>query len=101
MLLDPKCPEHQVLPREYDLEVMDANVNNHFVFSEQDLAGFKAKNKARAEAASQGMPMSLLKPKGENGVEKRTYDRRSRYQPYYRKAVPSSCYHGVVKRPYS
>jgi transcription initiation factor TFIIF subunit beta len=88
MLLHPNCPEHQLLPREYDMEVLDANVNNHFIFSEEDLPGFKARSKARAEAANQGIPASLLKPKSEH-TEKRTYDRRSRYQPYYRKAVPS------------
>jgi transcription initiation factor TFIIF subunit beta len=81
--------EHQLLPQEYDLELLDPNVNNHFIFSEEDLPGFKAKSKARAGAAALGMPASLLRPKNEN-VEKRTYDRRSRFQPYYRKAVPST-----------
>ncbi|KFA64431.1 hypothetical protein S40285_01045 [Stachybotrys chlorohalonatus IBT 40285] len=88
MLLQPNCPEHQSLPREYDLDVLDRNVNNHFIFSEEDLPGFKARNKARADAAKAGIPTSLLnKPKG-GGVEKPSYDRRSRYQPYYRKAIP-------------
>lgn len=89
MLLHPGCPEHQVLPREYDLEILASDVNNHFIFSEEDLPGFKARNKARAEAASAGIPSSLLRPKPGAGVEKPTYDRRSRFQPYYRKAIPS------------
>ncbi|CAM1507087.1 Fc.00g067280.m01.CDS01 [Cosmosporella sp. VM-42] len=87
MLLDPKCPEHQTLPREYDLDVMDPDVNNHFIFSEEDLPGFKARSKARAEAASQGIPQSLLRQRA-GGPDRPQYDRRSRYQPYYRKAVP-------------
>lgn len=88
MLLSANCPEHQGLPREYDLEVLDRNVNNHFIFSEEDLPGYKARNKARAEATKAGIPSSLLRAKQPEG-EKRTYDRRSRYQPYYRKAIPS------------
>ncbi|KAI5466777.1 transcription initiation factor IIF, beta subunit-domain-containing protein [Mariannaea sp. PMI_226] len=90
MLLHPNCPEHQTLPREYDLEVADANVNNHFIFSEEDLPGFKARSKARQEAAHAGIPASLLRQKnnGGGGAERTTYDRRNRYQPYYRKAVP-------------
>ncbi|KAI9172155.1 Transcription initiation factor IIF subunit beta [Paramyrothecium foliicola] len=87
MLLSANCPEHQGLPKEYDLEVLDRNVNNHFIFSEEDLPGFKARNKARAEATKAGIPSSLLRAKQNEG-EKRTYDRRSRYQPYYRKAIP-------------
>ncbi|KAK5990940.1 Transcription initiation factor IIF subunit beta-like protein [Cladobotryum mycophilum] len=87
MLLAPNCPEHQLIPREYDLEVLDQDVHNHFIFSEEDLPGFKAKNKARADAANAGIPLSLLRQKNNNG-EKPSYDRKSRYQPYYRKAIP-------------
>lgn len=94
MLLSANCPEHQVLPREYDLEVLEPNVNNHFIFSEEDLPGFKARSKARQDAANAGIPASLLRQKqanNSNGSDRPTYDRRSRYQPYYRKAVPSKC----------
>ncbi|PNY23738.1 Transcription initiation factor IIF subunit beta, partial [Tolypocladium capitatum] len=94
MLLEPSCPEHQLLPCEYDLEILDRNVQNHFVFSEEDLPGYKAKNKARAEAVSAGIPASLLRQRAaqangqDSGPQRHTYDRRSRYQPYYRKAIP-------------
>lgn len=88
MLLQADCPEHQLIPREYDLEVLEPNVNNHFIFSEEDLPGFKARSKARAEAANAGIPASLLRQKA-GGPERPSYDRRSRFQPYYRKAVPS------------
>ncbi|KAG5928112.1 hypothetical protein E4U53_002739 [Claviceps sorghi] len=91
MLLNAKCPEHQALPREYDLEILDRDVKNHFIFSEEDLPGYKAKNKARAEAAAAGIPQSLLRQRQNQGAERterRPFDRRSRYQPYYRKAIP-------------
>ncbi|KHN95299.1 transcription initiation factor iif [Metarhizium album ARSEF 1941] len=90
MLLQANCPEHQTLPREYDLEILDRQVKNHFIFSEEDLPRFKEKNKARAEAAAAGIPQSLLRQRQNQGVERteRTFDRRTRYQPYYRKAIP-------------
>jgi transcription initiation factor TFIIF subunit beta len=91
MLLSANCPEHQGLPNEYDLEVLDRNVNNHFIFSEEDLPGFKARNKARTDAAKAGIPSSLLRAKqqqSEGGGEKRTWDRNRKWQPYYRKAIP-------------
>lgn len=92
MLLSANCPEHQTLPREYDLEVLEPNVNNHFIFSEEDLPGFKARSKARQDAAAAGIPASLLRQRqANNGSDRPTYDRKSRYQPYYRKAVPSKC----------
>lgn len=93
MLLNAKCPEHQALPREYDLEILDRDVKNHFIFSEEDLPGYKAKNKARAEAAAAGIPQSLLRQRQNQGAERperRPFDRRNRYQPYYRKAIPST-----------
>lgn len=98
MLLEPNCPEHQLLPREYDLEILDRDVHNHFIFSEEDLPSYKAKNKERAEAASAGIPASLLRQRAaaqaqangrDSGPQRHTYDRRSRFQPYYRKAIPS------------
>ncbi|KYK55514.1 transcription initiation factor iif [Drechmeria coniospora] len=94
MLLDAKCPEHQELPREYDLEILDRDVHNHFIFSEQDLESFKAKNKERADASAAGIPLALLRQKQaasgdqSSGPQRPTYDRRNRYQPYFRKAIP-------------
>lgn len=94
MLLQANQPEHQLLPREYDLEVLDQDVQNHFVFSEEDLPGFKERSKARTDAANSGIPMSILRARAQaqsgEQPQKQPYDRNRRYQPYYRKAVPSS-----------
>ncbi|KJZ72638.1 hypothetical protein HIM_07997 [Hirsutella minnesotensis 3608] len=94
MLLEANCPEHQLLPREYDLEILDRAVENHFIFSEEDLPSYKAKNKARAEAVSAGIPASLLRQREQaannqgHGPQRQPYDRNRRYQPYFRKAIP-------------
>lgn len=94
MLLDAEHPEHQTMPLEYDLEIHDRDVQNHFIFSEEDLPGYRERNKARAETLSAGIPAHLLRQRAqangqEPGPQRHAYDRRSRYQPYYRRAIPS------------
>jgi transcription initiation factor TFIIF subunit beta len=91
MLLASDRAEHQGLPKEYELDLMNSAVENHFVFTEEDLPGFKARSKARQKAADAGIPMSILKQKTDKPAEKPTYEKRGRYQPYYRKAIPSPC----------
>lgn len=94
MLLEANCPEHQTLPREYELEILDRDVHSHFIFSEEDLPAYKARNKARAEAASAGIPASLLRQNAraqDAPTHRPPYSRRHRWQPYFRKAIPSEC----------
>ncbi|RDA93091.1 hypothetical protein CP533_4114 [Ophiocordyceps camponoti-saundersi (nom. inval.)] len=93
MLLDANCAEHQPLPREYELDILEREVQNHFIFSEEHLPSYKARNKARTEAANAGIPASLLRQRAqansqENGPQRHSYDRRNRFQPYFRKAIP-------------
>ncbi|KAI8309898.1 Transcription initiation factor IIF subunit beta [Colletotrichum sp. SAR11_59] len=87
MLLNSNRPEHQLMPKEYDLEMGKELARSTFVFSEEDLPGFKAKSKARNDAANAGIPARFLRPKNEK-VEKKPFEKRGRWQPYYRKAIP-------------
>lgn len=89
MLLNNEVPEHQLLPKEYDLEVTDREVKNHFVFSEKDTDKYREQNKVRKEMQDQRIPMHARRPKNEKIEKPKKFDRRSRYQPYYRKAIPS------------
>lgn len=85
MLLDPKFPQHQEVAREYNLttnDVFDAR-GSQFVFSEEDLRGFKEKSR------NTGLPLSVLRARSER-VDKPKWDRnRNKNQVYYRKAIPS------------
>ena len=93
MLLDSKFSEHQLVPKEYEMEVTDHGVKNHYVFCEEHLPGFKEKNKAREDATAAGIPLHLLKTQNQNQnqdrIQKRPYDRNRKWQPFYRKAIPS------------
>ena len=89
MLLSSDLSVHQPVPKEYELGVTDENVTNTFVFTEQDLPGFKSKSKAKFDASSANMPARLTRGKNEKPGTKQPYDPNKRFQPYYRKAIPS------------
>jgi len=103
VLLRSDIASHQGLPKEYDLDLSNHQsadgtaqpAKNTFVFSEQDLPGFRARNKARTAAAAAGIPAYLLRQKdrvekpGDNQTGGRPWGRRNR-QEYFRKAIPSS-----------
>lgn len=79
MLLNDEIPEHQAVPKEYDLELADSNVKNTFVFNERDLPRFAAREKARKEATAQDLPSHLTAPK-DGRVEKRGGKGRKSYE---------------------
>lgn len=97
MLLRNDLSSHQGIPKEYELDlpmetkgVQSTQIKNTFIFNEQDLPGFKAKNKARADAAAAGIPAHLLRQK--DRVDKpahHNFHHGRRRQEYFRKAIPS------------
>lgn len=99
VLLDHRRPEHQNIPKEYNLDVKDMQLINTFLFTEKDLPGYKNKS----QGANNNIPPHLRrrheqsreKPQqdGKDGKDNNTTNAgvKKRYQPYYRKAIPSSC----------
>ncbi|KAK3336593.1 putative transcription initiation factor [Cercophora scortea] len=87
MLLRSDIKAHDKLPKEYDLEVANMNVNNTFIFTEQDLPSFAAKNKERADALARGIPAHLLRQQ-QKKMEAPQQDRGRKGAPYTRRAVP-------------
>ncbi|SPN96862.1 related to transcription initiation factor TFIIF subunit [Cephalotrichum gorgonifer] len=83
MLLNPQIAQHQGIPREYNLNTHgDFNEKgSHFLFSEEDLPGFKEKSR------NTGLPLSVLRARSEK-VEKPKWERGAKYVPYFRKAIP-------------
>ena len=89
MLLSSNLAEHQTVPKEYVLDVTEERVKNTFVFTEQDLPGFKSKSRQKFDPASANMPARLTRPKNDKPISKQPYDPNKRFQPYFRKAIPS------------
>lgn len=98
MLLKHDRPEHQDIPKEYNLDVKDMSLINTFMFTEQDLPGYKNKS----QGANNNIPPHLRrrheqrdKPQQDNNGGSNTNNHggvKKRYQPYYRKAIPSMCH---------
>ncbi|KAG9245961.1 putative transcription initiation factor IIF subunit beta [Calycina marina] len=87
MVLSPEIAQHQRIPKQYDMEVINTNVNNTFLFTEQDLPGYKSKSNQKFDIATANMPSRLTMP---SKIEKpkQTYDPNKKFTPYYRKAIP-------------
>ncbi|KAI2623661.1 hypothetical protein GGS21DRAFT_547098 [Xylaria nigripes] len=91
LLLDHTRASHQTIPKEYILEPKDLDLANTFLFTEQDLPGYKSKSHGansdippylrRRYEQQQQRPEDKTQP--ENGVKK------NKYQPRYRKAIPT------------
>jgi len=83
--------EHKDLPKEYNMEIANPDVHNTFVFSEQDLPSYAAKNKERAAALAQGIPAHLLRQQQrQTEPQQPAADRTARRAaPYTRRAIPS------------
>ncbi|GAW10981.1 hypothetical protein ANO14919_003190 [Xylariales sp. No.14919] len=90
LLLDHTKPNHQTIPKEYKLETKDTNLANSYLFTEQDLPGYKSRSHGansdlpphlrRRQEQQQQRPEEKTQPEG--GVKK------NKYQPRYRKAIP-------------
>ncbi|KAM7193499.1 putative transcription initiation factor [Naviculisporaceae sp. PSN 640] len=88
MRLHPHIQQHKEIPKEYDMEIHDVNVKNTFVFTEQDLPSYAAKNKERAAALAQGIPAHLLRQQQKATEPQQGQDRSRRSAPYTRRAIP-------------
>lgn len=88
MLLSNNIAEHQSIPKEYTLDVVSEAVRNTFVFSEKDLPGFKSKANQKFDLASANMPSRLTRNK-DKPISTKPFDPSKRFQPYFRKAIPS------------
>jgi transcription initiation factor TFIIF subunit beta len=90
MLLSSELGVHQTIPKEYLLDVTSESVTNTFVFTEQDLPGFKSKSRQKFDPSNANMPARLTRPNNEKA--KQPWDPNKRFTPYFRKAIPSESY---------
>jgi len=92
MLLNADIAQHQLVEKEYNLEINSNDINNTFVFTEQDLPGYKSRSRPKAfDMATANMPARFQRQKQQEQQSRQPYDPNKRFQPYLRKAVPSKC----------
>jgi transcription initiation factor TFIIF subunit beta len=89
MLLRSDLAAHQGIAKEYDFESMEEGkvAKNTFVFTEQDLPGYKSKSRQKFEASTANMPARLQRAKAERN--KAPYDPSKKFTPFVKKPVPS------------
>jgi transcription initiation factor TFIIF subunit beta len=91
MLLRSDLALHQCIPKEYDLDMWEdaKDVKNTFIFSEQDLPGFKSKMGDGFDPSTANLPPRLTQKKpGKPMGERQPFDRSRKFQPYVRRAIP-------------
>lgn len=99
MLLNADIAQHQLVEKEYRLEINSNDVSNTFVFTEQDLPGFKSRSRPKDfDLATANMPARFQRQKQQDSQPKQPYDPNKRFQPYFRKAVPSMYFVKVCRR---
>ena len=94
MLLNPRFPQHQGLPREYNLTTNDllSTSGTQFIFSEEDLQGFKDKSK------NTGLPLSVLRARSERVDKFKPARGRRGRGIVFRKAIPSKSRRAFARR---
>ncbi len=108
LLLSSDIARNKNVPKEYNMHVTNQSPANTFLFTEKDLPGYSSKIKggAKVGAGVGGMtyphvpPRPRFQDRGKQGGQAK-YEKGKRWQPYYRKAVPSKLtkVHWVNKLP--
>lgn len=96
MLLSSEIARNKSVPKEYNMHVTNQSPANTFIFTEKDLPGYASKirgggkmgSRAGGTAYPQVPPRPHFQDRGKQGGQPK-YDKGKRWQPYYRKAVPS------------
>jgi transcription initiation factor TFIIF subunit beta len=89
MLLRSDFAPHQGVPKEYDLQITSEKVPNTFVFTEQDLPGFKSRSRQKFDPATANMPARLNRARVEKSGDKQPWDSSKPRVPWVRKGIPS------------
>ncbi len=88
MLLRSDLAQHQGVPKEYELQVTSEAVQNTFIFTEQDLPGYKSRPK-KFDPSTANMPARLKRTRVEKPVERLPWDKNKKFTPYLNKHIPS------------
>lgn len=95
LLLSSDIIHNHDVPKEYNMHAMERNPASTFIFTEKDLPGFSNKKKGDIKPGQNpgGSSSSLIPNQGAFQDRFRQgssqADKGRRWQPYFRKAIPS------------
>lgn len=99
LLLSSDIAQNNDVPKEYNMHVMERNPASTFIFTEKDLPGYSIKGKGNNKPGQHlgGFPSSRMP--SQTAFQDRSRqatnqaDKGKRWQPYFRKAIPSKLQH--------
>ena len=83
IMLSKDVAVNETLPKEYNLTITKNLPANTFIFSEKDLPGYTSNSRTQS-SNSQVPPRPQFQDR-----PKQTYNKNRKWQPYYRRAIPS------------
>ena len=95
LLLDSNVLKSQNVPLEYNMHMMNRDTLNTYIFTEQDLPGYSSKSGANLKPSGHAEVPSNSRTFSRPGFQNRTgqgsyrVDKNKKWQPYFRKAIPS------------
>ncbi|KAL8905703.1 MAG: hypothetical protein Q9207_002459 [Kuettlingeria erythrocarpa] len=89
--LNPNIEGQANVPKEYNMHVANRSFLNTYVFTEKNLKGYSAKDKAATQPKSSGdgLPHQPPKPKYQNWLGQSSQSRETRKPNPHKKAIPS------------
>lgn len=95
LMLAPDVAKIHSVPKEYNMQVTNRDPANTFIFTEKDLPGYAANGKHGAVQGhkngappyTHGPPRPMFQDRVRQSLQK--YEKNKRWQPYFRKAIPS------------
>lgn len=87
LMLSPDAIQNDSVPKEYNMHVTNRNSANTFVFTEKDLPGYNSKIKGPPNQGQRMPPRPNFQDRSRQNFAQA--DKTRRFQPYFRKAIPS------------
>lgn len=87
--LSPDLPQHHTVPQEYELDAVAEQVKNTYVFTEQNLPGYKKGSYERDRENNIPAKFRQRDNKFDNRVKEQAGDVKKRKDVDWRKPIPS------------
>ena len=95
LLLSSAISINETVPKEYNMQITNQDTANTFIFSEKDLLGYTNRPKGTARQSQENTLLPLSQAHSRSQHHDRPLrassriDKTKKWQPYYRKAIPS------------
>lgn len=89
LLLSKDAVQNKNTPKEYNMHITNQQSSNTFIFTEKDLPGYASKGKGDARKGQSNGAYSSTQITPRTFRDRSKIDKNKRWQPSFRKAIPS------------